>query len=62
MTDSSLPIFASRRARSGQLDIFPWNGWKFRKNIFKTAMEDTGYVAGKGPTLKFKIQNHNYFS
>jgi len=47
MTDSSLPIFASRRARSGQLDIFPWNGWKFRKNIFKTAMEDTGYVAGK---------------
>ena len=55
MTDSSLPIFASRRARSGQLDIFPWNGWKFRKNIFKTAMEDTGYVAGKTQSLKYKI-------
>lgn len=55
MTDSSLPIFASRRARSGQLDIFPWNGWKFRKNIFKTAMEDTGYVAGKRQSLKYKI-------
>lgn len=45
MSDSSLPIFASRRARSGQLDIFPWNGWKFRRNMFKTAMEDTGFVA-----------------
>ena len=56
MTDSSLPIFASRRARSGQLDIFPWNGWKFRKNIFKTAMEDTGYVAGKSDQPEIEIQ------
>jgi len=51
MSEAKLPIFASRRARSGQLDIFPWNGWKFRKNIFKTAIED-GYINLDSPSWK----------
>ena len=46
MLPDSSPLFASRRARSGLLDTFPWQKWKFKRNLFKFNL-NPNYYAGK---------------
>jgi len=49
MLPDSLPLFASRRARSGLLDTYPWQAWKLRKNPFKSA-NGQAYFAVDNPS------------